>query len=245
MKDNFSNHAAVYAKYRPDYPPDLFAFILSIVKERSVAWDCATGNGQTAVALARHFEKVYATDISQKQLDEAVKVPNVIYSLQPAEQTNFPDHHVDLITISQALHWFAGDNFYAEVRRVAKPNSWIAAWMYNLLTISPAIDELVGIELYKNILGGYWDKERSYVDSNYSTISFPFAEIACPAFVIQVEWTLGELEGYLNSWSALQKFISANGCNPVDELIKRIKPDWEKEKMEVRFPVTMRMGQIR
>ncbi len=71
MKDNFSRQAAGYARYRPSYPPELFDFILSYVKERTIAWDCATGNGQTAIVLAGLFEKVYATDISRKQLDQA------------------------------------------------------------------------------------------------------------------------------------------------------------------------------
>ena len=71
MKDNFSKQADVYAKYRPTYPRDLFDFILSYVANKQAAWDCGTGNGQTAKELAVHFEKVVATDISQKQIDNA------------------------------------------------------------------------------------------------------------------------------------------------------------------------------
>lgn len=52
MKDNFSRQSASYAKYRPGYPPELFDFILSHVKGREAAWDCATGNGQAANQLA-------------------------------------------------------------------------------------------------------------------------------------------------------------------------------------------------
>jgi hypothetical protein len=94
-------------------------------------------------------------------------------------------------------------------------------------------------------LGAYWDYERKYVDDNYTTLSFPFEEIQTPGFEIQLEWTLNELEGYINSWSALQKFIETNQFNPLDELIKQIQPYWEKEKMKIVFPVSMRMGQIR
>ena len=35
-----------------------------------------------------------------------------------------------------------------------------------------------------------------------------------------------ELEGYFNTWSALQNFITANGYNPVPALIAKIKPHW-------------------
>ena len=243
MKDNFSKQADVYAKYRPNYPSALFEFILSHIPNRTSAWDCATGNGQTAIVLAKHFDKVYATDISQKQLDNAIASPNIFYSLQPAEQTNFPDNSFDLITVSQALHWFQFDQFYTEVKRVAKPGGCLGVWMYNLLQISPTIDRAV-LKLYKEILGTHWDKERKFVDENYSTIPFPFSEMECPAFQLHFEWTLDELEGYLNTWSALQKFIGINGFNPVRDLINDIRPDWTAERMEIIFPVTMRMGQI-
>ncbi len=243
MKDNFSKQASIYAKYRPAYPPELFKFILDHTKERKAAWDCATGNGQTAKELAKIFDKVYATDISQKQLDNAEQASNIIYSLQPAEQTNFEDNSFDLITVSQALHWFRFDKFYAEVKRVAKPGSRIAVWMYALLTITPEIDELIH-EYHFKTLDKYWDKERQYVDDNYKGIPFPFEEVNCPPFQIQYEWTIEELEGYLNTWSALQKFISANDYNPVHELMQKIKPFWTNQKMNILFPLHLRMGRI-
>jgi ubiquinone/menaquinone biosynthesis C-methylase UbiE len=244
MKDNFSKQADIYAKYRPTYPQELFDFIFNHIKNRQTAWDCGTGNGQAAKELAKHFKKVFATDISQKQIDKAHQAANIFYSVKPAEQTNFPDNTFDLITVSQALHWFKFDKFYSEVKRVAKSGAWIAVWMYNLPSVSPEINKLVNVQLYKNELGKYWDYERKYVDDNYATLSFPFSEIQAPVFTIQLEWTLEELEGYINSWSALQKFIEANQFSPVDKLINQIQPHWKNEKMKIVFPVYMRMGQI-
>lgn len=243
MKDNFSRQAGLYAKYRPTYPQELFDFIFKHIPEKKSVWDCATGNGQAATELARSFEKVYATDISAKQIDKAQLAPNIFYSVQPGERTNFPDNTFDLITISQALHWMKFDAFYTEVKRVAKPGSWIAAWMYALLKISPGIDDLIAHH-HNETLGGYWDYERKYVDANYTTVPFPFEEIACPLFEIKYEWTLEELEGYLNTWSALQKFMEVNKFNPVDELIVKIGQIRSTPKMKISFPVYLRMGKI-
>jgi len=241
MKDNFSDRAALYAKYRPGYPPELFDFVLGHIKEKNCAWDCATGNGQTAKELANYFQRVEATDISQKQLDNATAAVNISYSLQPAEKTNFGTSSFDLVTVSQALHWLQFDKFYTEVKRVLKPGAWIAAWMYGLLRISPEIDQL--IDHYHFItLEKYWDAERKYVDDNYSGIPFPFEEIACPLFQIDYEWTIEELEGYLGTWSALQKFIAANQENPVAALMNKIKPHWTNQRMRVSFPLHLRMG---
>src|ERR1044071_3550840 len=106
MKDNFSKQSIAYAKYRPTYPQELYDFILSKVEKRDAAWDCGTGNGQTAKELSKYFKKVFATDISEKQIQNAHAVENIFYSMQPAEQTNFSDNTFDLVTVSQALHWF-------------------------------------------------------------------------------------------------------------------------------------------
>ena len=243
MKDNFSRQADSYAKYRPQYPRQLFDFILKHTGKKQNVWDCATGNGQSAKALAKYFDKVFATDISQKQIDKAEPAKNIYYSVQPAEQTNFADNTFDLITVSQALHWFATNEFYKEVKRVAGPSSVFAAWSYSLLYISPEIDKQIR-SFYTNVIGPYWDAERKYVDEEYKTISFPFKEIAAPKFDMQYYWTIEELEGYLNTWSAVQKFIAVNNNNPVPDVIKQIMPDWRSERMKISFPLHIRMGRM-
>jgi ubiquinone/menaquinone biosynthesis C-methylase UbiE len=244
MKDNFSKQAAIYARYRPSYPQALFDFLFELVKQPLNAWDCATGNGQSAKVLATRFENVFATDISMKQLDHAEAAENIHYSVQPADHTQFPDNQFDLVTISQALHWFATQEFYSEVNRVAKNGAILAAWCYSLLNVSPEIDQPVN-SFYKNIIGPYWDLERKYVDEAYRTILFPYQEITPPVFTMQYRWTIEEFEGYLNTWSAVQKFITANQFNPVNQVIDKVRPFWKTEYMDVNFPLYLRVGQIR
>ena len=67
FKDHFSAQAGDYARYRPDYPPALFEWLAGIAPSQDIAWDCGTGSGQSAVALAAHFSRVIATDPSQSQ----------------------------------------------------------------------------------------------------------------------------------------------------------------------------------
>jgi len=243
MKDNFSSQADLYLRYRPSYPPELFDFIIAQVKEKDMAWDCATGNGQTAKALAPYFNKVFATDNSQRQLDNAYQAINIFYSVQPAEQTIFLNNSFDLITVSQALHWFHLDEFYAEVIRIGKPEAILAAWTYSLLRISKEIDSLIE-DLHYNTLNNYWDEERKYVNDEYRSIPFPYKKIDTPLFNIEYRWTIEELEGYLNTWSGLKKFIAENNNNPVPELIKRIRPHWKETQMLVHFPLHLLMGKI-
>jgi len=242
MKDNFSRRSDLYAKYRPEYPPALFEYILGFVKEKELAWDCGTGNGQAAAVLSRYFKKIYATDISQKQLDNAVKKDNISYTLEPAEKTSLADRSVNLITVAQAIHWFNFDAFYNEVRRVAKPGAVIAVWTYSLLKISAEIDHIIE-DHHFNTLGKYWDPERKYVDDGYASIPFPFNAVETPLFNIELHWSLQDLEGYLNTWSGLQNFIKANSYNPVGEVIEKISRHWgDRETRKLLFPVHLKLG---
>ena len=70
-KDHFSGHADRYEAFRPTYPEALFVYLSSLCPLRELAWDCATGNGQAAVALAPYFKTLIATDASQQQIDHA------------------------------------------------------------------------------------------------------------------------------------------------------------------------------
>src|SRR5690606_4114436 len=68
FEDHFSQIAASYAQYRPQYPPTLYAYLAQNAPGRALAWDCATGNGQAALGLAAYFDQVIATDASAEQI---------------------------------------------------------------------------------------------------------------------------------------------------------------------------------
>ncbi|HEY0771731.1 MAG TPA: class I SAM-dependent methyltransferase [Sphingobacteriaceae bacterium] len=243
-KDLFSDQSKAYAAFRPTYPQALFDFIFQRVNNFDTAWDCATGNGQVARDLCKRFKKVYATDISQQQLDEAFQAPNIDYSISKAEQTPFPVKHFDLITVGQALHWINTQEFYTEVNRVGKPGGTIAVWGYSLLSVNPEIDKLFN-DFYFNKVGSYWDAARKLVENEYSGIDFPFSMKAESKFQIIVTWSFEQFAGYLTSWSATQKFIKTEGFNPVPEFMHSIRQHWQENTVkEVRFPVFIKTGSI-
>jgi len=244
MKDNFSTQSDKYAKYRPTYPSNLFEFLNSKIQDKHNAWDCGTGNGQVAYELAKTFDNVFATDISQSQIDNALQAANISYSLQPAEKTNFDNGLFDLIVVAQAIHWFDFDKFYTEVKRTAKDNALLSVVGYGKFEISEQIDNVIA-DFYNNVICKYWDKERKYIDDNYKTIPFPFDEIQTPNFVNTQYWTLEHLIGYLNTWSAVKHFIKQNGYNPIDKLQKDIEQLWGNEQTkQVHFPLLLRIGKL-
>ncbi len=244
MKDRFSEASAAYARYRPDYPAALFTFINSFVNEKELAWDCGTGNGQTAVVLSNYYKQVCATDISGSQLSQAPVVENINYLQASANQVPLAENCVDLVTVSQALHWFDFSTFYQEVKRVGKPAAIIAVWTYSLLHISEEIDSLIS-NFHFNTLHDYWDPERKWVNEGYQTIPFPFQTIDTPPFYIEVDWNKEQLAGYIKTWSAVKKYISDKKQDPVETLMGQILSHWKEGTIKKAvFPLHLKMGYI-
>lgn len=243
--DHFGEESNYYQQFRPNYPEELFDFLNNLVKSHDVAWDCGTGNGQTAIALSQRFKKVIATDINQQQLEIAIKKDNICYYCWPAERTQIANGTIDLITVAQALHWFRLENFYQEVKRVAKPDAKIAAWCYSLAYITPEIDSIIKT-LYEVILGDdYWPRERRYIDNEYSTILFPFPKLAAPSFAITKHIKFSDLLGYLNTWSAVKEFKQRNNQNPIDFIYKDLKQAWDESHTNlVCWPIHLLIGNV-
>lgn len=245
MKDNFSLQSDEYAKFRPTYPAEFFNYLNAILPKKENAWDCGTGNGQVAFELAKTFNNVFASDISQSQIDNARKANNIKYSVQPAEKTNFENNKFDLIIVAQAIHWFDFQNFYTEVKRIARAEARLCVLGYGRIEISSEIDALI-TDFYTKIIGKYWDSERRFIDENYETIPFPFEEIKTPQFVNRHKWNLTHLIGYLNTWSAVKHYIKQNNENPVEALKTQLEKHWKKEEVkEVSFPILLRLGMLK
>jgi SAM-dependent methyltransferase len=243
FKDHFSRQATDYAKFRPRYPRALFEFVATNSPNNELALDCATGNGQAAVALAEFFQKVIALDASEEQIASTQPNERVEYRVAPAETTGLPARSVAAITVAQALHWLELDGFYREARRVLQLQGVLAVWTYNLLHISAAVDGIVA-RFHDEVVGPYWPPERKIVRRGYRDLPFPFDEIATPAFQIELRWSLEHLLGYLRTWSATQRFFAANERDPMELVESDLERAWgnpAEEKLAI-WPLTVRLG---
>jgi SAM-dependent methyltransferase len=242
FKDHFSKQAADYANFRPGYPQELFAYLGRIAPSRELAWECGTGNGQAAVALASVFDHVIATDASEEQISKAKPHERVDYRVAPAENSAIKSGTIDLIMVAQALHWFDLDRFYAEARRVLKPNGILAASAYNLLQIEPAIDEVAN-RYYSEVVGPFWPPERELVE-HFADLPFPFHKLDPPKFEMTAQWNLDHLIGYLGTWSATQRFIAARGGNPLEQITDELRSVWggPEEARKVVWPLILHVG---
>ncbi len=241
----FHDYAAAYAAHRPTYPAELFDALAALAPARGVAWDCATGNGQAARALARRFERVVGTDVSWLQLAEAESAPGVAYACAAGEAPPLRSGTVDLVTVAQALHWLDHERFFAAVRRVLRPGGVLAAWCYELATVDPAVDAVVG-RLYADVVGPYWRPERRLLEQGYRTLPWPFEELELPAASMSVRWTLDALLGYLGTWSAVHAYRRAEGSDPLDLVRADLERAWGPPASErvVTWPLAVRLGRV-
>lgn len=244
FKDHFTKQAESYAKFRPDYPDELFKFLASVSPSKELVWDCATGNGQAANGIAKYFKKIIASDASENQVLNAYKNEKIVYKVFPAENAGIESSTVDLITVAQALHWFNFEKFYDEVKRVLKKDGVIAVWMYGLIKISTELD-LITNRFDNEILKNYWPPERQFFYEEYKTIPFPFEQVKTPEFNMSIDWTLENLTGFLSTWSAVQKFKEREKSDPIDLIRDDLQKAWGEEKIrKAKWDLILKVGKV-
>jgi SAM-dependent methyltransferase len=242
FKDHFSDRAALYSQFRPTYPDALFEWISTLVPRHEIVWDCATGNGQAAVGLARHFRGVIATDASAKQISMASPHGSIDYRIATAYASGLDDESVDVVTVAQAIHWLDHAQFYSEARRVMRPDAAIVVWGYGDPVIDAADVDAIVHAYNRGTIERYWRPERELILSGLRTIPFPFREVAAPEFIMEREWTLSELAGYMRTWSATAAFAADHGGDPVGVVENALSRVWGKDTHRVRWPLYVRAG---
>ena len=246
MEENFfSPIAKEYARFRPEYPDALFIYLASISPAKQLAWDCATGSGQAATGLVGRFEQVVATDIGDELLAEAPRHERIEYRNANALASGLANGCVDLVTVANAMHWFHGEAFEREVRRVLKPGGVIAAWSYAHSAITPEVDRLVR-KLHDEIVDPYWIGPNRIVEQGYKHLYFPFVPIQPPPFVMISQMDLAALEGYMRTWSASTKYRSDRGVDPVDLVHEELLEAWgpPDSVRDVHWQLNMRIGTV-
>lgn len=243
FEDHFSGHAPEYAKQRPTYPGELFTYLADQSPSTECAWDCATGSGQAAVALAEFYNAVIATDASAEQVKNASPHPKVTYRVAPAEKSGIPSASCDLVTVAQALHWFDFDRFNEECFRVLRPGGVVAAWSYGLARVSSGIDEIIN-DFYAGEIDPFWPEGRHYVENQYRDIPFPFAKITPPNFEMTLRWSADQTLAYLRTWSAVQRFKNQHDRDPVDRIAETLRTEWGPGDRTVTWPLTLLIGRV-
>jgi SAM-dependent methyltransferase len=218
--------------------------LASLCAQRRHALDCATGNGQAAVDLARYFSRVAAFDSSAEQIAAAVSHPRVEYRVGTAEALPFPELRFDLVTAAQGAHWFDLTKFYAGLRTVMVQGGVIAIWGYSYCRIDPEIERVVAKRLLAPI-EPYWAQGNRVILEQYRTIEFPFKEIEWPGFTATHVWTREMFLDYMRTWSSYRRYVAEHGSDPMPGLDRALMDLWPgAETKPVIFDLVGRVGRI-
>lgn len=245
FKDHFSGAATGYAAHRPVYPLTVAEALAVRSPGRGCAWDAGCGSGQLSTVLGEVFQRVEATDASAAQIASAVAHPRLRYAVARAEHVDLADCSVDCAVAAQAAHWFDLESYYEEVRRVLRPRGLVALVTYALMNITAEVDRIVD-RFYRETLNGYWPPERALVEEGYRSVPFPFVEVAPPALMLEHRWDLGQVTGYIATWSAVQALKKAGKGSEVDALVVQLQKAWGDPATvrEVTWPLTLKLGRV-
>ena len=243
-RDHYGGHAADYRKFRPTYPESLFIQLLALVPHRKLHWDCGTGSGQVAVRLAEDFDRVWATDLSEKQLREAEAHPRVEYHQAEAHHSGLPDCSVALVTVATAVHWFDQASFYEEVQRVLSPEGVLAVWTYGPDLVAPEPLARV-VRALSDRLDEDWPTGIEWVKGSYKDLPFPFPTLGLEPLEFRLNWTVDDLFGWISTWSAVHRHRARTGEEPLADVradLEKVWPHDPGKPASIVFPLHYKVG---
>lgn len=129
-KDRFTGLADLYARTRPSYPAELFAWIerQAALARGAAVVDLGCGTGISTRLWAERGYSVTGVDPNDDMLSQARRLGGPRYVKGESAATGLPDACADLASAAQAFHWFDIPSALAELRRLLKPGARCAAF---------------------------------------------------------------------------------------------------------------------
>ena len=242
----FDSVAASYAQQRPHYPESLFAWISRKASSHKRCWDVACGSGQASLGLARHFDRVDATDLSPAQVAAAPAHSNIHYQVAAAEDSGLPNACMDAIVVAAAIHWLDVPRFNEEAFKVARPGGLMVWVGYDPPQGAPPALQLWLDQLYGERLRNWWPPQRQHVDNHYQNLPFPAISTSLPQeLCISLQWSCDQLIGYIGTWSALRK-AKQEGHDLLPQLSMELQRLWPSDQTTspLIFPLMGRWGYL-
>jgi len=142
-----------------------------------------------------------------------------------AENLPLEEESVQLITASQSFHFFAIDEFYAEVDRILIKNGFIACFSYlafPLLLNEKMTEKQINLDTLLKKTSRYptWNdfnkKILSLVDKGYNDAKLPFnGFIRIDDIVEEGVWTWNDITGHVETLPSYQEFKVKNEAEAI------------------------------
>jgi SAM-dependent methyltransferase len=161
-------------------------------------------------------------------LAHAIPKDNIEYRCHTAEDLAFvQSNSVDLITTATTLHWLDIEIFLQEAKRVLKPHTGVlAVWTYALGTLDNPIADAIYHEFHHVLLFPYWNAKQHLVDDYYESLLtlFPSKSTLCQHTIeCQIETTLGDFIGLIETGSACQTYRKQNGEQAYQDALNTLR----------------------
>jgi SAM-dependent methyltransferase len=146
--ERFSSRVENYIKYRPSYP----AAVLELLSARcglgatSTVADVGSGTGILTELLLETGAAVFAIEPNRSMREAAERHLNDYGRFRSvdgtAEATTLSAASVDLVTASQAFHWFDVQKSRLELKRILRADGWVALiWNERPVEAVPLLDD--------------------------------------------------------------------------------------------------------
>lgn len=151
---DWGSTSADYSAYRPNYPDRFFQLLASfgVGLQGQHILDLGTGVGFLALKFAQQGAAATGVDVSDSQIKEARLRGEALglaadFRVAPAEDTGLPAASWDVVTASQAWHYFDTERVIAEVKRLLKPDGLLVTshfcWLPREDSVAQASERLI------------------------------------------------------------------------------------------------------
>lgn len=152
--DGYALASKAYARGRPDYPPEISAWLAGVLGlgDSKTVIDLGAGTGKFTRELIATGATVIAVEPVEQMLEMLhAELPSVQALEGSATCIPVPDSSADAVVCAQSFHWFATTQALDEIHRVLKPGGQLGlvwnlrddreAWVQQLNAI---VDQVEG-----------------------------------------------------------------------------------------------------
>lgn len=198
--------------------------------------DIAVGTGKILLSFCENFEEVKGIDLSEQMLSVASANVQKFKESHPAHSIVLSKSHVmdlseeekfDLITVGQALHFFAGEAMLRKIRKMLSEGGMFMAFGYVLREVRSenSLENKVFYEFYNKMLPYFtfdmYELHRHYSDQAKYPFEAVFERVDRAQTDLVLTLTKEQYVNYLKTWSAYNLFIDKHGEDPILGLIEK------------------------
>jgi len=230
----FHGTAPYYARFRPQYPPELIARLAAAagLDRTARVLDLGAGPGHVAVAVAGHAGEVVAVDPEPEMLEQ-IDAPNVRTVLGRAEDVDASWGWFDLVTAGRSFHWFDRALMFERLPLVTSQLALLGDSVLQSDAQSAAVD------IAAELLGEERPSRRRDFYADVLAAS-PFDDVVELSADAERTWTAESLIGLVYSTSFAPRLADRRA-----ELERRVRERFGEDEVHERVTVSALLGRRR